>query len=545
MKKINSYFHYFLFLVLFLIGLINFKSFGIGIEENFQRSSGFYWLNYILSFTELNDLKEIISFKLEQINKFNPGLPKVEANLSYGIILDVPIALLEILLNFQENKSNIHLKHFFCFFTFFLSTICFFKLLKKRFTNYYISLIGVLIYFFSPRIFGSSFFDGKDLFFLSIFTITIYFYFCFEEKKSFLSLLTLALFASIATSSRIVGGILPISFVLVYFFNILSDKRNFKLHFKTIVYFLILYFFILYIHWPYLWNLELNNVFTYMNITVFFDNEFYKQQYLPISYIPKWIFISNPLFLIIFFLFGLFYFSKRFFIRLINISYYENTISKSDFWKSFKEKFDFFIFISFLQIIFIYMTFDLHIYSSWRHFFFVHFFISYISVYLIYFFYLLFRNNKFFLRISFFLLVFLNLEMIYKVYVYHPYQSVYFNNFVSNKEKYFFERDVQSISRVDALQTILNDSKNNKQIKIATASWTPLGDVLYMFSEKDIKKMKFTGTDNKADSDYIYTNYIYKTDIRYDQKYVIPSNFYVFKSVFKDDTLIYSIYKKK
>ena len=38
------------FLIYFIIGLQIFKDFGIGIEEHFQRSSGFYWLSSILEF---------------------------------------------------------------------------------------------------------------------------------------------------------------------------------------------------------------------------------------------------------------------------------------------------------------------------------------------------------------------------------------------------------------------------------------------------------------------------------------------------------------
>lgn len=545
MKKINNYLHFFLFSVFLLIGIITYKSYGIGIEENFQRSSGFYWLQYILSFTEFNELKEIIKLKIEEINRFNPQLPKVESNLSYGVIFDLPIALLEILINFDENKNDIFLKHFFSFFIFFLSSFCFLRLLDKRFSNFYISTFGVLIYFFSPRIFGSSFFDGKDLFFLSIMTITFYFYFKFEEKKTLINLVLFSLFAAFSTSSRVIGGILPISFVLIYFFNILTDKNNYKIYLKTIFYFLLIFFSILYIHWPYLWNFELNNVFTYMNITVFFDNDFYKQQFLPLIYIPKWIFISNPIFVILLFLFGLFSFSKRFFKRLLNAHDFKYTINNSDFWRSKNEKFDFLIFISFFQIIFIYMTFDLHIYGAWRHFLFIHFFISYISVYLIYLIYLSYKKRKLILRLLSIVLTLFILEMLYKVYLYHPYQSIYFNNIISKKEKYFFERDAQSLSRVEAIQLILDESKDKKQIKIGTASWTPLGDVLYMFNEEEIEKIKFIGNEVLDESDYIFTNYIYNIDIRYNKKYDIPDNFYLFKSVFKDDTLIYSIFKKK
>ena len=167
------------------------------------------------------------------------------------------------------------------------------------------------------------------------------------------------------------------------------------------------------------------------------------------------------------FLFGLYLLIKRIFLRLINISINENTVFKSDFWRGAKEKFYFFIFISFFQIIFIYLSFDLHIYSAWRHFFFIHFFISYISIYSIYIIYLILKKRLMILKSLSVLLIILILEMLYKVYIYHPYQSIYFNNLISNQEKYFFERDVQSISRVDALREILEDSSNKKIVKIS------------------------------------------------------------------------------
>ena len=38
-----------LFSIFFLIGAITFKDYGMSIDEEWQRFSGFYWLNYILS----------------------------------------------------------------------------------------------------------------------------------------------------------------------------------------------------------------------------------------------------------------------------------------------------------------------------------------------------------------------------------------------------------------------------------------------------------------------------------------------------------------
>ena len=53
-KKISQKIIFLLFSTFFLVGLFTFKDYGISVDEEFQRSSGFYWLNYILNFTEFN-----------------------------------------------------------------------------------------------------------------------------------------------------------------------------------------------------------------------------------------------------------------------------------------------------------------------------------------------------------------------------------------------------------------------------------------------------------------------------------------------------------
>ena len=67
-----------------------------------------------------------------------------------------------------------------------------------------------------------------------------------------------------------------------------------------------------------------------------------------------------------------------------------------------------------------------------------------------------------------------------------------------------------------------------------------------IFNSKNKRKnIKFIGTANKKIADYIYTNYFYDVDIRYNNKYLIPNNFYLFKTLYIDDIKVYSIYKKK
>ena len=87
------------FLIYFIIGLQIFKDFGIGIEEHFQRSSGFYWLSSILEFTNFENLKNVVDQKIIEINNFSPNLPPLDIANYYGIIFDLPMALIESLFN--------------------------------------------------------------------------------------------------------------------------------------------------------------------------------------------------------------------------------------------------------------------------------------------------------------------------------------------------------------------------------------------------------------------------------------------------------------
>lgn len=535
-----------LYLIFFVCGCIIIKDYGIGIEENFQRISGFYWLNYIFKLANFSNLQTITDLKINELYNNNPNLPNIANNLAYGIIFDVPAALIEILFNFKHNYNNVYLKHFLSFLIFFISSICFTALLDKRFSNYIIKIFGTTAYFLSPKIFGASFFDGKDIFFLSIFTITIYCYFNFEKKNNISNLLIFALFASFSTSSRLAGLMIPISFLLIFFFKILSQNTS-KRYLKTIYIFTISYIFLLFLQWPYLWELNINykDAFGYSKIKVLFDNQFFYQDILPYSYIPKWIFISTPTFIFFPALTGLTLTFYRVYKRIISIKNNFEKIYKFDFWRSVNENLDFFVLICFVQAVFVYLIFDEQINSSWRHFYFVHFFLSYFFCLFLYRLNLLIKYLKRYLILILVILIILNISLVHKLYLYHPYQNIYFNNLLSENDKLSYERDTSHLSRLEAMKDIINLSKKSKtKIKLGTASWSPLGDVLIMFNKEELKNIELIGNDNLKEADYIFTNYIYEIDINYNNKYEIPHNFKIYKTVKKDKTLIYSIYKR-
>ena len=218
------------------------------------------------------------------------------------------------------------------------------------------------------------------------------------------------------------------------------------------------------------WLSFFNPFFQAMNPIVFFDGKFYQSKYLPLSYIPYLILITTPIFTLCLFLSGIYLSFKRFFQRFLNIE--EINVSNFGLWITNKEKFDTIININFLLILLLYVSINLALLSGWRHFYFVNFFIIYYSCFSINVLFLKIRKRKKIL--SFFKNIFIVLLLIQisSIYKYHPFQSSYFNNLVSNEKKLNFEVDTQSLSRVHAIKEIIK-LKNNSVINVGTASWTP------------------------------------------------------------------------
>ena len=529
-----------------LIGILSFKDYGVGIEEHFQRSSGLFWLNHLLEYTQFENLKLIVSNKITELKNFSPMLPKVEISNYYGILFDLPMAFIESIFNIQESENYFYLRHLSNFLIFYLSGIFFYKIIKLRTSNSIIAFFGTTMYLLAPKAYGNSFFDGKDLFFLSILTISIYFFLKFLKNSNFTSIILFALFSAFSTSSRIFGLLLPISFLFLIFLQFV-DYKNKKSFLKSLFFYFSFYFIFLILHWPYMWTINLSDLSNFFDpfkvhgvYKVFFGGEFYESNYLPLSYLPKWIHISTPLYYQLLFLLGLFFLLKRVFKRFLNIEEH----SRSSLWNGTSEKIDFIILFSFFQVILICLTTNLNLIKGWTHFLFINFFLIYFATISIYVIFILLKKNKIIISILVSIFSLFTFELIYKLFIYHPYQNIYLNNLVNVHDKSLYEVDYQSLSRTDAIKEIIKDSKDDN-IVVATASWTPLKNGLSLIPKNKRKNIKFIGTANKKIADYIYTNYFYDVDIRYNNKYLIPNNFYLFKTLYIDDIKVYSIYKKK
>jgi len=533
--------HYIFFFIFFIIGLLIYKDYGFNIDETFQRRSGFYWLNYLSNFFGLDKISLISSQKLNTSINFTE--PWSDA---YGIIFDVPAAIIEIIFSINEPLKIYEMRHFLTFIYFFVGTIFFYKILINRFDSKFLSLFGCLMLIITPRIFGDSFQNNKDIIFLAFFIISIFCGFKVFESYNLKNIIYFGVFSSIATSTRLFGLVFPASFLLIYLFMTLGNKKDLKL-FKKISFYFLVYIFFLILHWPYLWSGPINNFLNFLNSVgnfgpgnVLFNGVFYNPKLVPYSYLSTWIVISTPILNLLMFFCGFLILSKFYLNKLLNVDVRKKTY---DFWENINEKKDFYILILFVILFFAGSFFQVKHYNSWRMFYFLNFFIIYFSI-----FFINFSKSKVNKKkqkyLSLILIAFIFLNII-KLFQYHPYQSIYFNQFTSKKFIEGFEVDYTGLSGIEFLRYVVNDNSNNKKIKIGINSWYPLWRMAELLPEKDRKRLIFLSNKNKENADYIYSNRIYDVNIYLDDKYNLSRNFEKQKQLMIDGALVYEIYKRK
>ena len=538
--KLLDYCHYIFFITFTIIGLFIYQDYGFNIDETFTRKSGLYWLVFLSDFFSFDEISKLASEKLNSSDDFTTPWSN-----TYGIIFDVPAALIEIVFSIDEPLKVYQMRHVLTFFYFLVGLIFLYKILQNRFKNKLLSLFGCFLLILTPRVFGEIFHNSKDIVFLSLFIITIFFYFKTIEKGNYKYLILFSLFSAFTTSSRIFGIVIPVIFLFIYFLSVLSHKKEIK-NYKTIVVYLLLYFFFLYLHWPYLWEAPFNNFFEYFkNLNIFgpkmiyFSGEYYNTELVPYSYLPVWIFISTPILNLLLFFLGFFFNFKIFFVKLLKVDEIKN---KYDFWNNINEKKDFVILILFIVFIIAGIFLSPKQYNGWRIFYFLNFFIVYYSIFFINY----FTKNKDFkkyiipLCVVMFFLISIN---IYKIFIYHPYQSYYFNDFITKKVKKQFEGDYSGLSGISFLREITKEDKSS-YIKIAVNSWYPLWRMKELLPHKDKIRIKFI-FNNKNEANYIYSNEIFDIDVRKSKKYKLDPSFKIYKRYIVNDVIIYKIYIKK
>ena len=543
-SKIINYLTYIFFGAYFIIGIKIYKDYGITTDEPFQRTSGYYWYlwiinNFFSDYTNFEFLK--INFnKMEWAQEFKNGL-----FLEYGVIFDLFAVFIEDIFNLENVYQKKHLLNFLIFFS---SSVCFFQLIKYRFKNNFLSFIGALFYITSPRIFAESFYNSKDIIFMSFTLFAVFFAIKLLKNYKIKNIILFSLFAALATDVRTMGIFLILLFVIFFILECLEENSFLKNNFTLFSLLIFSYFLFMYLFWPHLWLNPLDNFLasfqSFKNYSwggsVLYLGEYVSAQHLPWHYSLVWIAITLPIIYSLLFVLGSFKISFNFFNNFLNID--PENFSKK-LWYSHNDKIDLFILMYFLVPIVAVIAFGSTLYNGWRHLYFIYPALVYISIFGIK--YILsfdfFKNFKYFFCSIIFIFIFINF---YNLIKFHPYQNVYFNYLVEKRANYLFAVDYWGSGNAHALKKIIKDAQSNKKINIGTASFTPLSYSKYIINDKKIENINFLGND-QLNNDYIFTNYMYEQDPKISKKYLIPRNYEKVFTLKRGNIIINEIFKKK
>jgi hypothetical protein len=490
-----------LFFVAYLfIGLLIVGDYGISWDETTQRDYGKIVFKYIWS----GDLTLLSNY-----------------NRYHGPFFTTFLYHIEKAFNLTDNtRASYIMRHIATFLLFYTSVFFFYKIIKYKFKSWKLGLLGSLFLILSPRIFAHSFYNPKDIPFLSMFIICSFTLIRFLNKKSYLSSIMHSLTCAILIDIRILGIVIILITIIFYLLDICVIKKDrTKKSVISLIIFIILFLGLTILFWPVLWENPINHffrAFSEMSSYPWGGAVLYLGKYIigtdiQWHYIPVWISITTPFLYLICFLAGCFYVIRQ----IINSSrrtYIENR-DNAIFILS--------LFIPLSSVI----IFKSVLYDSWRQMFFIYPAFLFISILGLNSLWKTLKKNlkerlSVILRVVLTFLIIISLvNTLYFMIKYHPYQNIYFNQLAGRNMqivKSRFDLDYWGLSYRKALEYILeNDSR--EEIKIYVENLPGFYNS-YILPEKDKKRLIYVKKPEEAD--YFLSNYRWhKDDYPYENEF--------------------------
>ena len=469
-----------LFLIFLVAGLLIYQDYGIAWDEPIMRGEGLLSYNYLV-----HGQQELFTTPTD----------------NHGSGFELLLIFLEKGLHLSDSRDIYLMRHLVSHVVFLISAFCLYVLVFRLFKNRFIACLGFLMLVLSPRIYAHSFFNSKDVPFLSVLIIALMVCQMAFEKNRPLLFLAAGLAAGYATSIRVMGIMLFGIILLVLLMDIISalaSNAKSKLPVLSLIFFSVGFCAALYAGWPYLHKSPIHNLvesyvalahFNNWGGAVLFRGEIIPGAQIPISYFPVWYLITNPVLWLVAGLAGMILTGIHFFKKPVN--FLKNTTNRN-----------FLLHLIFFSapictVIFLHSI----IYDDWRHLYFVY--PSFILLALYFVNWLMQRKYKLVIQVICVLQVVLTGVFMIRN---HPFQQVYFNELVSHKKEYLrrhFDFEYWGCAFKEGLEQLIATSKKDS-IKIFWAL-PPLPNNIMMLQKQDRGRIYLM--DERAQSDYIISNF--------------------------------------
>ena len=221
----------------------------------------------------------------------------------YGATVELPLLLVERALRLDDTRQ-IHLsRHILLHFFFIIGGFFCYLLVYRLFNNRLLALLALLLFLLHPRLYAHSFFNSKDLPFVSMFMIALFLIHRAFRKDTVGAFVLCGVAVGLLTTARIMGLILLVAVIAMRGWDLLfaagvAERRRVLL---TAGLFLLAGGLAYYVATPYLWRDPssiariLTALFQFPAIIgQVFQGELILSTEAPPRYLPVWIAITTP-----------------------------------------------------------------------------------------------------------------------------------------------------------------------------------------------------------------------------------------------------------
>ena len=484
----HNKFVFLFFLSLAIVGVVNFKSYGIAWQEPGLRYNAGISLIYIARLF----IPNLLPSGIEKV-------PPLELNTirDHGVALDIVYLVVENLLRITDTQQIYYLIHFLNFIVYFIGVFTIYCLVKRRLESKNLALIGALFFTLSPRIFADSNYLSADMGFTVFLLIATYSSLKYMASSSIKYAIFAGISAGFAIGIRIQGIIVILLTSLVFLINVLLTNQDLKQSLKTFSYYLTSSLASIYVFFPYLWTDPANRfyeVFSSLSIynwggSVLYAGKFISANDLPWHYPFVWILITTPIFYTILFIYG---------ISSLTLNY------KKDHRKSLKLIEDLMVSLMFFVPIFAVIFLNSVIYDGWRHLYFIYpYFIYFSTIGFSQLLKLKVKLGAVSISFRFFTAIFMIYIAMWML-IHNPMQNLYFNFLAGTNNVKNWEMDYLGLGNKRSLEYIVKN-ETKPIISIGVISFTPLDMSVRMLDPEFRSRFEFIEPSKKPD--YLYNNF--------------------------------------
>ncbi len=482
-----------LFITALAVSLLAYQDYGITWDEPEMRGLGLATYDYIS-----NGSREMFTLKTAH----------------YGSLFELLLVCIEKWAHLTDSSDIYLMRHLVTNLFFLLSGFSVYVLAYRQFKNKLVAGLGFIMFVFAPRIYAHSFFNTRDVPFLSMFMITLCYCQVAFEKNRKIPFFILGMLCACTTGIRIMGILLVCFTLLFLVIDIISGFRNKKSTTGNVWNALLFsagFCTTLYAVWPYLWHAPLQGFIDSFNSftrfpwhgSVLLNGKMELGTNLPWTYFPIWFLISSPELWLIAGLAGILWIVARFIKKPLN--FLNNTPDRNLllYLLCFS--------VPVVAVIFLHSV----IYNDWRHLYFVYPPFIMMALYVI---------DKM-LRTRFrYAIVWLCAMQVAITGSFmirnHPFSQVYFNNFVPHTDEYLghhYELDYWASSFKIGLEHIIQSNPPG-MIKVSGEYANLVGNNIMLLSRDKRNRIQLV---NMWDADYVFINNRGLPNGQYTDEYIV------------------------